>query len=125
MLPEKSWWNPFLAKEKQAYVLQHEQIHFALMELEARRLNRKAALEDQRLQECAFDVEIAKEKLSATLDQWMAEAVQESLKRHEEFDVATSHLYVPRIQQGWYNKVMQELQNTAAMDSEKSVFLPQ
>ena len=32
-VPECSWWNPDLAKGREAYVLQHEQIHFALTEL--------------------------------------------------------------------------------------------
>jgi hypothetical protein len=116
MLPEKSWWSPALEKGKEAYVLQHEQIHFALMEIEARRLSEKAALEYERLQACAFDVEAAKAILSAILDQWMIEAEQETLLRHEEFDAATSRLYVPKVQQGWHNMVMQELQKSAAAE---------
>jgi len=42
MLPDYSWWNPAVSREKTAYVLQHEQIHFALMELAARHLTQQA-----------------------------------------------------------------------------------
>ena len=42
MIPECSWLNPDLEEEKLDYVMQHEQIHFALMELAARKLNREA-----------------------------------------------------------------------------------
>ncbi|RUM40276.1 MAG: hypothetical protein DSY57_00015, partial [Desulfobulbus sp.] len=41
MDPACSWWNPRVPPEKKAYVLQHEQIHFALMEIAARRLSRR------------------------------------------------------------------------------------
>ena len=34
-----SWWNPKNVGLPQDYILEHEQIHFALCELEARRLN--------------------------------------------------------------------------------------
>ena len=34
-----SWWNPKDLGLPQEYILEHEQIHFAICELEARRLN--------------------------------------------------------------------------------------
>lgn len=44
-LPDCSWWNPEIAKSREGYVLQHEQIHFAVMELAARKLNSEAIYE--------------------------------------------------------------------------------
>ena len=38
-----SWWNPGEVGLPDDYILEHEQIHFALFELEARRLNESAA----------------------------------------------------------------------------------
>jgi hypothetical protein len=38
MLPDRSWWNPKIPANMRGYVLQHEQIHFALMELAAQQL---------------------------------------------------------------------------------------
>jgi hypothetical protein len=40
MIPERSWWNPAIQANMTGYVLQHEQIHFALTELAARKLTR-------------------------------------------------------------------------------------
>ena len=40
MLPDRSWWNPKIPANMRGYVLQHEQIHFALTELAARQLTR-------------------------------------------------------------------------------------
>lgn len=39
-----SWWSPRDSDVPDAYILEHEQIHFALFELEVRRLN--ASIED-------------------------------------------------------------------------------
>jgi len=109
MLPEKSWWSPTLATDKEAYVLQHEQVHFALMEVAARQLNRRAAKERDQLTACAADVEAVTKRLSAILDRWMAESQKETLKQHGEFDEATSRLYALKVQQWWYDRAMKEL----------------
>ena len=45
MDPECSWLNRQLSGEKLEYVLEHEQIHFALMEIAARKLTREARKE--------------------------------------------------------------------------------
>ncbi|MBU1568460.1 MAG: hypothetical protein KJ630_22895 [Proteobacteria bacterium] len=110
MLPEKSWWNSTLAKDQEAYVLQHEQIHFALMEVAARHLNLRATKEQDQLVSCAADLEAGKTKISVIVDQWMEELQEETLKQHGEFDEATSRLYAPKVQQGWFDRVMRELQ---------------
>jgi len=113
MLPEKSWWSPTLAADKEAYVLQHEQVHFALMEVAARQLNRRAAKERDQLTACAEDSEAVTARMSATIDRWMAESQQETLKQHGAFDEATSRLYVLKVQQWWYDRAMKELLDLA------------
>ncbi len=109
MLPEKSWWSSTLAADKETYVLQHEQVHFALMEVAARQLNRRAALERYQLTACAADAEAVINRISATIDRWMAESQKETLKQHGEFDEATSRLYSLKVQQWWYDRAMKEL----------------
>jgi hypothetical protein len=109
MLPQRSWWSRTLAKDKETYVLQHEQIHFALMEVAARQLNRRAAKEQDQLTVCAADSETAQARLSATIDRWIADSQDETLKLHEDFDEATSRLYAPKVQQWWYDRAMMEL----------------
>ena len=41
-IKKPAWWNDKIASEQPAYVLEHEQIHFAIFELEARALNARA-----------------------------------------------------------------------------------
>lgn len=113
MIPEKSWWSPTLAKDRQPYVLQHEQVHFALMEIAARRLNRRIKVEGERLSYCEADQETVIKRLSARIDAWLADSEAESLRWHREFDEATSQLYAPRMQQWWYERVVRELLDLA------------
>ena len=113
IIPEKSWWSSTLAKDRQSYVLQHEQVHFALMEVAARRLNRRIKVEGERLSLCDVDQETVVKRLSARIDAWLADSETESLKWHREFDEATSQLYAPRLQQWWYERVMRELSDLA------------
>lgn len=113
MIPEKSWWNPTLARDKEAYVLQHEQIHFALMEISARQLNRRSEKEADQLTACEPDSKAVARRLSATIDRWMAESQEETHQRHEAFDQATSRLYAPKVQQWWFDQAMEELSDLA------------
>lgn len=113
MLPAKSWWSPTLAKDKEAYVLQHEQVHFALMVVAVRLLNRRVALEGDELTVCAADREAVKAGMSSAIDRWMAESQQEILRQHGDFDEATSRLYATKEQLCWYDRVMKELQDLA------------
>jgi hypothetical protein len=111
MLPGKSWLRPSLETDMTGYVLQHEQVHFAVMELTARRLNQRIFVEGDRLKACEKDAEAAITSVSAKIDTWLAEAEQAALRQHGDFDEATSYRYVPHIQQQWYDRVLRELQN--------------
>ena len=106
-----SWWNSE-QRHPPGYVLEHEQIHFALFELEARRL-------DTRSPEIASAVTVgaatpeeavrgAQERLAAEVRQAMAVAVQ----RNREFDEDTSMGVRPERQQTWRDRVRAELART-------------
>ncbi|HHB75912.1 MAG TPA: hypothetical protein ENK84_05145 [Desulfobulbus sp.] len=109
MNPACSWWNPNVPPEKKAYVLQHEQIHFALMELAARRLNRRVGKDIS-----SFSVidssrqgveEQLKEKISALVQ---GENIK-ILQAHTSFDEDCSLYFDPEKQQWWFDKVNREL----------------
>lgn len=112
MIPAHSWWNPSLAKEKTDYVLQHEQIHFALMELAARRLTERVAKEQDLLAVKDTSSQAVQQRLLGRIDQWLAESEEEVLRQHTEFDHATSHRYAPAVQQQWFEQVVKELEDT-------------
>jgi hypothetical protein len=116
MIPAHSWWNPSLAWDKTDYVLQHEQIHFALMELAARRLTAKAVKEQDLLSVEAADSEAVQERLLGRIDRWLAESEKEVVRQHTEFDNATSHRYAPAVQQQWFERVQRELKGHAGRE---------
>jgi hypothetical protein len=109
MLPDQSWWNPKLPPNRRGYVLQHEQIHFALTELAARQLARDS-------QKWASEVLVTKptpQEVRAELARQVKErinaAMEANLKRQAEFDEDTSLFFNPRRQQWWSWTVEDEL----------------
>ena len=112
MIPERSWWNPAMPPAATAYVLQHEQIHFALSEIDARRLTREAAawaaeelvIRPNPQEVHAEIVRLVTERVNA--------AMEAGLKRHAEFDEDTSLFYNPRRQRWWSWTVEDELRET-------------
>lgn len=116
MLPAYSWWSPTLSPEKYAYVLQHEQIHFALMEIAARRLNQRLAGESVHLSVTDTNHERVQKRLLDTVDRMLADSKREVLREHTEFDEATSRRYDPEVQLQWYGRVNKELRETAGHD---------
>lgn len=116
LLPAHSWWNPSLAREKFAYVLQHEQIHFALMEVAARRLTGKAEREQAQLAVFDSSAEAAAKRLLQKIEEWLAESEEDVLREHTEFDEDTSGRYVPEVQQEWFERVEKVLKDLAGRD---------
>jgi hypothetical protein len=113
MIPERSWWNPGIPANMTGYVLQHEQIHFALMELAARRLTRDAqkwASETVVIKPTPQEVHL---ELAQQIKALVDSAMEADLKRHAEFDQDTSLFYNPRRQQWWSWEVEDELKQTA------------
>ncbi len=109
LLPHRSWWNPSLAAVRSESTLQHEFIHFALMEAAARRLNRRLAAEGHDLRVCEKGVASAHAIIAATVEAWLQQEHRKVMKQHDDFDHATSRLHDPLIQQWWYDRVMAEL----------------
>jgi hypothetical protein len=112
MLPDRSWWNPKIQANMRGYVLQHEQIHFALTELAARQLTSET-------QKWASDVLVIKPTLQEVRTElaWQIRAkinaaMEANLKRQAEFDEDTSLFYNPRWQQWWSRTVEEELKQT-------------
>lgn len=112
MLPERSWWNPNIKASMQDYVLQHEQIHFALTELAARQLTTDT-------QKWASDVLVmevthqeVRQELARQINERIKAAMEANLKRQTEFDEATSLSFNPKWQQWWSRTVEEELKQT-------------
>jgi hypothetical protein len=112
MLPDQSWWNPEIPANMRSYVLQHEQIHFALTEIAARQLTNDTP-------KWASDVlvieptpqEVRAELVRQVKDRINA-AMEANLKRQAKFDEDTSLSFNPRWQQWWFDTVAEELKQT-------------
>ena len=109
MLPDQSWWNPKMPPTMRGYVLQHEQIHFALTELAARTL----ASESQKWASEVLVIRPTPQEVRAELARQIKDrinaAMEANLKRQAEFDEDTSLFFNPRRQQGWSWAVEDEL----------------
>jgi hypothetical protein len=112
MLPDRSWWNPKIPANMTHYVLQHEQIHFALTELAARQLT----MDTPKWASEVLVMELAPQEVRAELTRQIQErinaAMEANLKRQAEFDEDTSLFYYPKWQQWWASTVEEELKQT-------------
>jgi len=106
---ECSWWNPQQADVPVAYVLQHEQIHFALAEIAARRLDDEAKELMAELQPRASSQKEVEEILIGTVQDLLKKAIKGLLAENQRFDEDTSNTYAPEKQQKWYDEVMEAL----------------
>lgn len=109
MIPGCSWWNPAMPARSHAYVLQHEQIHFALVELTARRLTVDAREKARTFMAIHPTVEEARAEVAATVNAWIRSATEASLATHTAFDEDTSLFHSPKWQQWWQEKVDSQL----------------
>jgi hypothetical protein len=112
LLPDRSWWNPKISANMSGYVLQHEQIHFALTELAARQLTSDA-------HKWASDVLVIEPtrqevlvELARQINVRINAAMKASLKRQAQFDEDTSLFYSPKWQQWWSSTVEDELKKS-------------
>jgi hypothetical protein len=110
MIPEESWWNPYLRKGREGYVLQHEQIHFALMEIAARKLSVQVVKEKNTLMVFASNYEAVKIRLMKKINELLAESRTKVFEEHTAFDEDTSLHYNPEDQKRWWQRVTTELQ---------------
>jgi hypothetical protein len=109
-----SWWNPRQDSSVPAsYVLQHEQIHFAIMELQARRMN--AQVEEIAAAARATDssADGARRACEAQLSAALQSHVDQALEVSTRFDEDTSMGGNERRQNDWYRRVHDELRRLA------------
>ena len=100
MLPDQSWWNPNMPPNMRGYVLQHEQIHFALTEIAARQLtsdSRQWASEVLVIKSTPPEV---RAELARQIKERINAAMEASLKRQAEFDDDTSLFSTPGASRG-------------------------
>jgi hypothetical protein len=109
MIPDCSWLNPRVAEGKLDYVLQHEQIHFALMELAARELTREAKAEAQNFIAIQSSYSAAQGEIAAKIQEMVRSANEAVLKKHTAFDEETSLYFDPASQQRWLERVEAQL----------------
>ncbi len=104
-----SWWNPAEGKASEAYLLQHEQTHFALTELAARQLNAQVPDMKKQLKAEGDSLEEARRDLEKQLQALLDEAHAELLDVNLEFDEDTSRQRDPVAQQRWADRVQRDL----------------
>jgi len=120
MIPSCSWWNPLVPKQRFAYVLEHEQIHFALMELAARKLTHEAREVTKSFVAIQTTYKDAQSKILAKIEDMIRSASENSLKKHTAFDQDTSLHMNPEKQRWWLELVEGQLQKTAPKTSRTS-----
>ncbi len=104
-----SWWNTAQTALPPEYVLEHEQIHFALFELEVRKLNRESAAIQSRLQGSADTPEAAVARVRQMLQEEIGQRMGSILARSRDFDEDTSMGFRPARQKAWLADVEREL----------------
>ncbi len=112
-----SWWNEKAASRAPAYVLQHEQIHFALYELGARKLNASVDAIKRDMSGEGKSQQEVQEHAQQALNEALQKATDELLERNRDFDQDTSLGYRPDRQRAWLKKVTEELSETQAFAS--------
>ena len=109
MFPECSWLNPRVSGKKLEYVLEHEQIHFALMEIAARKLTQEARKEAKTFIAIQSTYENTRKEISAKIRGMLRSANQAALKEHTSFDEDTSLGFNPESQRRWLDWIEDEL----------------
>ncbi len=101
-----SWWNTALRHaQPPEYILQHEQIHFALIALAARDLEGRG----RALTERGATVEAAQAAFQHALDELHRDVAGKLQDRSDAFDRDTSGVYEPDVQRRWFDRVTAEL----------------
>jgi hypothetical protein len=112
-----SWWNDKLAARAPGYVLEHEQIHFALYELGARKLNASVEEIKRDMKAEGTSQDEVQAHAQRALNEALTKATEDLLERNRDFDQDTSLGYRPDRQRAWLRKVLEELAETRAFAS--------
>ncbi|WP_136806811.1 hypothetical protein [Desulfosediminicola flagellatus] len=107
--PECSWWNPHVPGRKKSYVLQHEQIHFALTELSARRMNRQYREGLEQYLAIGKSFKEVQNELLEIVRSVSREVLEADIVKHTAFDEETSLYYDREVQQKWFDTVRRRL----------------
>lgn len=99
-----SWWNRETRLDP-AYILEHEQIHFAMTEVQARRLTAQV----RGLEAIARDPQRTTEELQRGYQRMAEEATQALVRDSTRFDEDTSFNFSPEVQRRWRRTVEQQL----------------
>ena len=110
---ECSWWNPAPLALPDEYILEHEQIHFALFEIAARRLNRRVDQLTRQMETVSTSQQSAVEEIHRQIDAEMQRIIDEVLARSNDFDRETSRTYRRDRQNWWWRTVNLELDRLA------------
>jgi hypothetical protein len=104
----RSWWNPKPGVMPASYVLEHEQIHFALFELETVAMN----AEGRELMQRTFEGDDEKKlvaKIEEAVNEIMEEGMERVLETSRDFDEDTSGRHEPKKQKEWLSRVERAL----------------
>jgi hypothetical protein len=112
-----SWWNDKVAAFAPDYVLEHEQIHFALYELGARKLNEQVEDLIEDVENEGSDVESVQAHAEGAINGALEDAVGEILDQNREFDEDTSLGYQPARQKEWLSSHRSARRDGALGDS--------
>ena len=88
---------------------EHEQIHFALMEIAAIKLTREAKEETKNFMAIQSTYKDAQDEISAKIRDLVRSANEAVLKEHTAFDEDTSLYFDPESQRRWLERVEDEL----------------
>ena len=105
-----SWWNLAIRNMEEDYVLEHEQIHFALFEIAARKWSEGPPV---RLQIKADSRDVMLENLQARFEELLQARLQVLLQQNRRFDEETSVGRNPEKQKRWLELVETQLEATA------------
>jgi hypothetical protein len=108
-----SWWNDKVASDRPDYVLEHEQIHFAIFELGARQLNARSGEIARDMESEGSSPEELKEHALDVHTKAMQGALESIMERSHDFDEDTSLGYKPDRQKAWLKRITKELADTA------------
>ena len=95
-------------------MLEHEQIHFALYELGARKLNASAEAIRLSMTTQGSSQREVETRARQVLNDALARATEELIDRNRDFDQDTSLGYRPDRQRQWLKQVSSELEETKA-----------
>lgn len=116
-----SWWNSEQATVPADYVLEHEQIHFGLTEIHARRINREIAELRFRIQSRDEAESVARTRIAELFERATRAFVAES----NDFDDATSRTMNRANQRGWMRDVERRLHESSVHAAESPSAQPE